>query len=699
MATPEHVGRQAETVTGNGAENDAGLGPAPSTLSGVLAGLRSLGAQATPVQVNLWLVFAWQWVRGNARDPAEAAGRLGALTQAVAADAQLQAAWRAWWQQFVARVDATPLLADLGFAPRPAFLSELARRMWRKVLPGSPQTRDMAELFEVLEPDVFDARWLRAVDAACLQRLQSLCDCVATPVPGAVVASDVVAPPGVGGMQAVLLDALAINAGQIQAIGFSHEVRTRLADEAWAQRTFHDLPQRVEQLGAALRAPVATDRVALSQAAAQALRQQLDACRLATQAVYTHLQDHGISVGIVFSLRQMRQRILRMKALLDVLLTAQPQQALVNLLAQLALDAREARSVRALIASSSHLTAARVAERNAETGEHYITRTRPEYRAMVWAALGGGAVIGFTTWVKFAVTALDLSPFWEGLAAGSNYALSFVVVMLLHWTVATKQPAMTAPAMAAKLKAMDGDAGLDAFVDEVANLLRSQTAAIVGNLVGVVPVVLAIGAGLWLLHGGSMMGEAKAHHVLHSMHLLGPTAAFAAFTGVLLFASSIVAGWVENWFVLNRMDSALRYHPRVTRWLGPQRAGRWAEYWRQNISGYTANISLGLLLGLVPAVAEFFGLGLEVRHVTLSAGQVAAAAAALGTGVFAHPEFWWAVAGVLLIGPINLGVSFYCALRLALTAQGVTGLNRSRIRAAIWQRVRARPLSFLLPER
>ena len=40
---------------------------------------------------------------------------------------------------------------------------------------------------------------------------------------------------------------------------------------------------------------------------------------------------------------------------------------------------------------------------------------------------------------------------------------------------------------------------------------------------------------------------------------------------------------------------------------------------------------VGLMLGIVPAFAEFFGLGLQVRHVTLSAGQVSAAAMALAS--------------------------------------------------------------------
>jgi site-specific recombinase len=139
------------------------------------------------------------------------------------------------------------------------------------------------------------------------------------------------------------------------------------------------------------------------------------------------------------------------------------------------------------------------------------------------------------------------------------------------------------------------------------------------------------------------------------------------------------------------------HNPRFTRTLGPARAQAWARWLRAHVSGLAANISLGLMLGVVPAFAAFFGLGLEVRHVTLSAGQVAAALAALGTESLATPGFWLAVAGVAVVGPINLGVSFYLAFRLALRAQAINDVNRRRIRAGIWHRVRRAPLSFLLP--
>jgi site-specific recombinase len=305
--------------------------------------------------------------------------------------------------------------------------------------------------------------------------------------------------------------------------------------------------------------------------------------------------------------------------------------------------------------------------------------------------------MSLTTMVKFAVLSLGLSVFWGGFFAGMNYALSFVLVQLLHWTVATKQPAMTAPAMAAKLKDLNAAGAVDDFVSEVAHLVRSQVAAVVGNLALVIPCVMLLSAALQGWRGQPMIDAQQAEHVLHTLTLWGPTALFAAATGVLLFASSIIAGWVENWFVLNRLDSALRYNPRITAILGVGRAQRWAGFMRENISGLAANVSLGLLLGLVPAFASFFGLALEVRHVTLSTGQLAAACASLGVEALRLPALWWCAAGALVTGVLNVGVSFYFAFRLALRAHNVSGLDRVRIRGAIWARLRHAPLSFLWP--
>jgi site-specific recombinase len=243
------------------------------------------------------------------------------------------------------------------------------------------------------------------------------------------------------------------------------------------------------------------------------------------------------------------------------------------------------------------------------------------------------------------------------------------------------------------------EAAAEGLVDEVAHLIRSQIAGIVGNLLLVVPVVLLAQAITWWLRGSPLISVAEAHHILHDLTLLGPTAAYAAFTGVLLFAASLIAGWFENWFVWHRLDSAIAWNPSFVAVLGKERAKRWSVWWRHNVSGLAANVSLGLLLGIVPVLATFFALPIEVRHVTLSTGQIAAALGTLGPGLLREPAFWWCIAAIPFIGALNLLVSFTLALRLALRARGVKVQDRGLLYAAMRRRLRYAPGSFVVPPR
>jgi hypothetical protein len=59
-----------------------------------------------------------------------------------------------------ARLDATGLLADFGFAPRHGFVSELAERLRLACLPGTPQTDDLGALFRSCFSGPADADWL-----------------------------------------------------------------------------------------------------------------------------------------------------------------------------------------------------------------------------------------------------------------------------------------------------------------------------------------------------------------------------------------------------------------------------------------------------------------------------------------------------------------------------------------------------------
>jgi len=105
------------------------------------------------------------------------------------------------------------------------------------------------------------------------------------------------------------------------------------------------------------------------------------------------------------------------------------------------------------------------------------------------------------------------------------------------------------------------------------------------------------------------------------------------------------------------------------------------------------------LISLVAVIASFFGLPIEVRHVTLSTGSLALSVEALGPEVLATGAFWMACAGIAVVGFMNLTVSFALALWVAIRATGAGALSRRRVFRAVMARLIAAPRDFLLPPR
>ena len=184
-----------------------------------------------------------------------------------------------------------------------------------------------------------------------------------------------------------------------------------------------------------------------------------------------------------------------------------------------------------------------------------MARNGAEYLDMLRSAAGGGAVTGITTLIKLLCAKLPLAEFFKGAAFGLNYAVSFVALQLLGFTLATKQPATTAPALARRMDELHTAAQLDALVDEVVYLIRSQIAAIFGNLTLVIPSMLLLDFMFLKIRGHHVVDEHKAMMILQSMSPISGAWLFAVFTGVLLWASSLTAAWLDNWFVLHELET------------------------------------------------------------------------------------------------------------------------------------------------
>jgi site-specific recombinase len=313
------------------------------------------------------------------------------------------------------------------------------------------------------------------------------------------------------------------------------------------------------------------------------------------------------------------------------------------------------------------------------------------------AGLGGGLLTVFTAALKMRLIEHHLPLAIEGFLIGTDYAVSFVLLQILGLALATKQPSMTAAALAGIVRTNRGVARWSRISEFAADISRTQLAAAVSN-------VLAVCLGsvlferLWEhFFRDHYLPAQSAQHVYQTLHpFTSGTAIFAAFTGILLWLAAMIGGWFENFVVYHRIPDAIAQHPFGAR-IGLRPMRRAADWLEINAAAYSTSIVLGYLLGFSPVVARFFGIPLDVRHVTLSTGTLALAAARFGTSSLGQGWLYAAVAGLAITFVMNLGVSFAIASIVALRAYNVPRSEQFQLLAFLIKEILRSPLSFILP--
>lgn len=621
-----------------------------------------------------WLARLSAWLRGKpvvAGPAGRAAGaRLWLLLAALDAAPHRRAALARLGASVVAEASAVPLYARTGLPRTRQLGGEALDRLARALLPRPPEDHDFADLLSRLVPDERAAAWLEAVPAALLARLFEALG-GAAPATRAKLAGDL----------RIAVSVLALRAA---ALGLDEDLSARSGRDDASGSPFLALGRA---LGAA--EPLACDVPPL-----------LAACRADLRAALDHLETFGVSVDLVFRIEAASAQLDRIERLAALPAASNDPEAAVGFLRELATAQLRDRRFGALVGGHLGLLARKIVESAGRTGEHYIATTRAEMVAMFRSAAGGGVVTAFTAAGKYALLHVALAPFFFGLFTALDYAASFLVMQAAGFTLATKQPSFTAAALAASLDERREHGGLGRLVDSIACAARSQLVVAAGNVGVVVPAVILLHLGLVRWTGSAILDHETAHHVLASLDPLRlSTAAFAAFTGLLLFGSSMAAGWLENWAVFRRLPEAIARHRALVRWLGDRRAAAIGRAFGRAISGVGHNVSLGFTLGMFPSVGAFFGVPLEVRHVTLSAGALTLAACALGPSVLLEPELARAALGIGLIGAFNFGVSFSLALVVALRARDVDRSDVLALARAVVARLFGDPLSFFWPPR
>jgi site-specific recombinase len=63
------------------------------------------------------------------------------------------------------------------------------------------------------------------------------------------------------------------------------------------------------------------------------------------------------------------------------------------------------------------------------------------------------------------------------------------------------------------------------------------------------------------------------------------------------------------------------------------------------------------------------------------------------------PSLWLAVAGIALMGVLNVGVSFALAFNMALRSRHLRRVDRAELSAAVRRRILKHPLLLIVPPR
>ncbi len=494
-------------------------------------------------------------------------------------------------------------------------------------------------------------------------------------------------------VRSAFADGFRLVAARVQAVGLDPAIRARSRPGPVTDSPFF----RLERSGDALLATWSGGGDTAPTLAAWH-RDAAD-CRAEIRIIRQRLEEEGVNVDIVFGLEVLDRALTRL-ALMAAVIDAPPgyrrSAAIQKLLVRLVERAHEDRSLRKLFSWNLRLLHRKIVERASRTGEHYIAWTRREYRGIWWAAAGGGLLTAGTAAIKLGLHGADLPPFPEGFLYGLNYAISFLLLGAFGLVLATKQPAMTAATLAAVMRERRGPDRIDELVEITTRISHSQIAAAISNV-----VVVSVGAylldGLWrLVLGHPFLTENQANlNYLALSPLDSGTVFYAALTGVILWASSIAGGWFDNWSVYHRLPLAIAEHP-LGRWLGRARMARWGERLRHHGGSWGTSIALGFMLGMTPALGAFFGVPFDVRHVTLSTGTLALAAAGLGYRLAFGGWFLRALAGIATMFLLNLGVSFALSLYWAVRAYELPPGETRELGRSLWRRFRDHPGDFFL---
>jgi len=424
-------------------------------------------------------------------------------------------------------------------------------------------------------------------------------------------------------------------------------------------------------------------------------------CLQSVRYIKDQRKNVGTSLAETFLLTRMEQHVERILLILDAVDNDKrfDIDRFINYFITVVRNQNRKNSLSEFLSQNVGLLAYQISEHGGRRGETFITKTRKEFNLLFLSAMGGGFIISFIAIFKNLLVKVTLAPFWHGVAYSINYSIGFLLIQSTGSTLATKQPAFTASAVASSLDSskLKGRPDLDNLAVTVSQVSRSQLASFAGNLLVVFPMTYLLAMLFFELTGTKIAAGTEALALLQAQHPFQTLALlYACFTGFFLFLSGLIAGWVENYVVYAQLPQRIRMHPALHHSMGKKQLNWLVNLVENKLGSIAGSVSLGFFLGMATFIGKIFGIPFDIRHITISAGNTAIGFFGLD-GPVDYRYLGTILLGVSLIGFLNFFVSFGFAFFVAVKSRGIQLRDYPEFLGILWRYFRKRPMDFIIP--
>ena len=574
-------------------------------------------------------------------------------------------------------------IASLGILSKQGFKEEISDRFYNKFLPQAPQKGDFSSLFAILFTHTKDPLWVNAIDDALWAKFW-----------GMLLYNKALHVKTQTYLYHEIVYATEILAIWIAAEEFDEHYIRLDRSLLTKDSAFIALQREISSLSLTIQNE--DPEAEMTRLDFQHIDVLIAQCYDQVNFLRKQSLNKGILVSLTNNLERLEQIIQRTQKCVQLIQEFETDSFYATLLPLFkeAVEKNCARnSLSDVLNQNIKILAKSIANNASEHGEHYIADTTKEYIGMFLSASGAGMVIALMALIKITIMHSGFSSIIETILASLNYGFGFVLIHLLGFTVATKQPAMTASTFA---KAVDRADTKRADQHKLATLFmqvsRSQFAAVVGNVTLALGVSCLIGF-IYAQNHIRILSPQELQYYTENFNPF-PGLFYAAIAGIWLFTSGLIAGYYDNRASYLDLKSRYMHLPILKKITSQAMREKIATYLHNNHGAIMGNFYFGILLGVTPFVGHMLNLPLDIRHVAFSSANLGYIVA---QGELSWLDFIEGLIFVLMIGLVNLSVSFALALKVSLKSRDAYFGNFFSFVKLLFQEAKRNPRALFFP--